>query len=240
MKAMFLKKLRLAVGMTLVLAAVGAVGLGQFLGGGSGAVQAAPPEKTMSELDALKKENELLKVNLTVLLEKVSAQETELRALRGKKDEGGKMGPGGSKGSSGGPPTGYQGSGSGFPGMGGGNFGPGSGLPPTGGTSTFTPPGGMSGTLPGGTSTFTPSGGFTGSSSGIAPGGFSGKGGGAPSSGGFPGPGLTGGAPPPAADPFDEVETALKALRSAKDKNERKQASDALDKAMKKMREQLK
>ena len=41
MKAMLMKKLRLVVGAVLVLAALGAVGLG-YQAGGSGAAQAAP------------------------------------------------------------------------------------------------------------------------------------------------------------------------------------------------------
>ncbi len=122
MKAMFLKKLRLAVGLTLVLAVVGAVGLGQFVSGGGGSVQAAPPERPLNELEALKKENELLKLNLQVVLEKVRSQEAELREARGPKEAGGKMGMSGhASGSMTGPPStgGFPG-GSGLPGMGGG------------------------------------------------------------------------------------------------------------------------
>jgi RNA polymerase sigma factor (sigma-70 family) len=82
MKAMLLKKLRLAVGAVMVVVALGAVGLGYQAAGGSGAAQAAPPDKPVSELEALRKENELLKLNLQVVLEKVRAQENELRPLR--------------------------------------------------------------------------------------------------------------------------------------------------------------
>jgi RNA polymerase sigma factor (sigma-70 family) len=82
MKAMLMRKLRLAVGAVLVLAALGAVGVGYQAGGGSGAVQAAPPDKPANELEALRKENELLKLNLQVVLEKVRAQEDELQGLR--------------------------------------------------------------------------------------------------------------------------------------------------------------
>jgi RNA polymerase sigma factor (sigma-70 family) len=83
MKAMLLKKLRLAVGTVMVVVALGAVGLGYQQGGGSGAAQAAPPDKPRNEVEALRRENELLKLNLEVVLEKVRAQETELRTLRG-------------------------------------------------------------------------------------------------------------------------------------------------------------
>jgi RNA polymerase sigma factor (sigma-70 family) len=84
MKAMLLKKLRLAVGAVMVVLALGAVGLGYQQGGGSGAAQAAPPDKPRNEAETLRRENELLKLNLEVVLEKVRAQETELRTLRGR------------------------------------------------------------------------------------------------------------------------------------------------------------
>jgi RNA polymerase sigma factor (sigma-70 family) len=87
MKAMLLKKLRLAVGTVMVLVALGAVGLGYQAGGGSGTAQAAPPEKPRNDLEALRRENDLLKLNLEVVLEKVRAQEAELRTLRGQRVE---------------------------------------------------------------------------------------------------------------------------------------------------------
>jgi RNA polymerase sigma factor (sigma-70 family) len=82
MKAMLLKKLRFAVAVVMVMMALGTVGLG-YQKGGSGAAQAAPPDRSLSELEALRKENELLKLNLQIVLEKVGAQESELRTLRG-------------------------------------------------------------------------------------------------------------------------------------------------------------
>jgi RNA polymerase sigma factor (sigma-70 family) len=82
MKAMLLKKLRLAVGAVMVLAALGAVGVGYQAGGGFGAAQAAPPDKPAGELEALRRENELLRLNLLVVLEKVCAQEAELQSVR--------------------------------------------------------------------------------------------------------------------------------------------------------------
>jgi len=69
----------LAAGAVLVLAALGAVGLASRAGGASPAGQ---PDKPANELEALRKENELLKLNLQVVLEKVRAQENELRPLR--------------------------------------------------------------------------------------------------------------------------------------------------------------
>jgi RNA polymerase sigma factor (sigma-70 family) len=84
MKAMLLKKLRMVVGAVMVLVALGAVGFGYQAGGGFGAAQAAPPDKPAGELEALRRENELLRLNLLVVLEKVRAQETELQAARGR------------------------------------------------------------------------------------------------------------------------------------------------------------
>jgi RNA polymerase sigma factor (sigma-70 family) len=81
MKAMLLKKLRLAAGAVVAVLALGAVGVG-YQAGGSGSARAAPPDKPQNELEALRKENELLKLNLQVVLEKVRAQEAELHAVR--------------------------------------------------------------------------------------------------------------------------------------------------------------
>jgi RNA polymerase sigma factor (sigma-70 family) len=93
MKAMLLKKLRLVVGAVVVLAALGAVGFGYQAGSGPGAVQAAQPDKPRSEVEALRRENELLKLNLEVVLEKVRAQEAELRTLRGQAADAAKLPP---------------------------------------------------------------------------------------------------------------------------------------------------
>jgi hypothetical protein len=79
---MLLAKLKLAVGAMMVVAALGAGGVAYQVSGPRPA-QAAPESKPQSELEALKKENELLKFNLQVILEKARAQEAELRALRG-------------------------------------------------------------------------------------------------------------------------------------------------------------
>jgi RNA polymerase sigma factor (sigma-70 family) len=92
LQAMFMTRLKRTVGVVLVVLALGAGGFAVREGGAPGAVQAAPPEKQEaskppSELEALRKENELLKVNLQVVLEKVRTQEEELRALKGKTGE---------------------------------------------------------------------------------------------------------------------------------------------------------
>src|SRR5262249_53862982 len=47
---------------------------------------AQAPKGPPSELEALRKENELLKLNLAVVLEKVRAQEAELRGLKAAHD----------------------------------------------------------------------------------------------------------------------------------------------------------
>jgi hypothetical protein len=82
LKTMFLAKLKLAVGAVMVVAALGAGGVAYQVSGPRPA-QAAPESKPQGELEALKKENELLKFNLQVILEKARAQEAELLALRG-------------------------------------------------------------------------------------------------------------------------------------------------------------
>ncbi len=82
---MLFSKLKLIAGLFLAVAlALGAGGqIYQSVGAQdvSGAKGAAKPR---SELEALRRENELLKLNLEVVLEKVKAQEAELRALKEK------------------------------------------------------------------------------------------------------------------------------------------------------------
>jgi hypothetical protein len=90
LKTMFVAKLKLAVGTFVVVAALGVSGLAYRATGQS---QAPTPEKRiagkpLTELEALRKENELLKLNLEVVLEKVRAQEAELRTLRGRPKTG--------------------------------------------------------------------------------------------------------------------------------------------------------
>ncbi len=78
LQAMLLAKLKLAIGVVMVIVALGTSGLVyQALG------QPVPaPKRPMSDVEALRHENELLKLNLEVVLEKVRAQEAELRTLR--------------------------------------------------------------------------------------------------------------------------------------------------------------
>jgi hypothetical protein len=52
-----------------------------------GGARAADEAKPKSELEKLRKENELLKMNLQVTLEKIIAQEDELKKLRGQPDK---------------------------------------------------------------------------------------------------------------------------------------------------------
>jgi RNA polymerase sigma factor (sigma-70 family) len=133
MKAMLVKKLRLVAGVTVVLLALGAVGVG-YHAGESGSARAAPLDKPKNELEALRRENELLKLNLEVVLEKVRAQEAELRELRPRGGSGlpGRVspdvpgaGPSGMPGMFGAGSPGPKG-----PGTGGATPGPGSGGAP--------------------------------------------------------------------------------------------------------------
>ena len=88
MKTMLMKKLRLVAGAVLVAVALGAIGLGFQGGNGSGFAQAAPPDKPRTELEALRRENDLLKLNLEVVLAKVRAQEGEIRDLKARPSGG--------------------------------------------------------------------------------------------------------------------------------------------------------
>jgi RNA polymerase sigma factor (sigma-70 family) len=79
-KAMFLKKLKIVVAFVLVAVALGASSL-TYRAAEPGAPATAKP---LNEVEALRKEVELLRLNLLVVLEKVRAQEAELVAVRGK------------------------------------------------------------------------------------------------------------------------------------------------------------
>jgi RNA polymerase sigma factor (sigma-70 family) len=82
LKTMLLSKLKLAVGAVMVVMALGASGL-VYRASGQSAPAIAERSKPRTELEALRRENELLKLNLEVVLEKVRAQDAELRNLRG-------------------------------------------------------------------------------------------------------------------------------------------------------------
>jgi RNA polymerase sigma factor (sigma-70 family) len=83
LKAMFLNKMRLVLGLVLVVGVLGATGLAYRAGGTATAAAQPGSGKPASEVEALRKEVELLRLNLLVVLEKVRSQEAELRALRG-------------------------------------------------------------------------------------------------------------------------------------------------------------
>ncbi len=82
LKIMFLTKLKSVVGMVLAVTLLGTSGL-VYHAAGQAPAAGQSGAKRLSEVEALRRENELLKLNLEVVLEKVRAQETELRALRG-------------------------------------------------------------------------------------------------------------------------------------------------------------
>jgi RNA polymerase sigma factor (sigma-70 family) len=220
MTTMFLKRLKLVAGVVMVAAALGMGGVAYQAGSASGTAQAAP-DAPVSELDALRKENDLLKLNLQVVLEKLRSQEEELRNLRAQKTTGqappGMMGmPGGS--SSGAPPTSGVAmmgrmSGSGGPGMGGAG---GKGTGRTSGEGRMGPGGAGTGGMPGA--------GDMRMGPGMPGGGRMGM-----------GPGGPGMAP---ADPIQEAEAAVKALREARDAKTRQRATRALERALRRMKEQ--
>jgi RNA polymerase sigma factor (sigma-70 family) len=82
---MLLKKLKTGLVIALVVGVVGAGG-NIFRGALATEARAADESKARSPIDELRHENELLKLNLHVLLEKVHAQESELIALKSKAD----------------------------------------------------------------------------------------------------------------------------------------------------------
>src|SRR5262249_4256421 len=86
LQTMFLKKLKLAVVAVLVVAGLG-VGVA-YQGGASARAQA--PTRPMSELERLRRENELLKLNLEVVLEKVRSLDSENRSLKAQASAGAK------------------------------------------------------------------------------------------------------------------------------------------------------
>jgi RNA polymerase sigma factor (sigma-70 family) len=80
LKAMLFTKLKLAAVVVLV-GALGAGGVAYQVG--PAVAQAQAPAKPRSELEELRRQNDLLRLNLEVVLEKVRAQEAELRTLKG-------------------------------------------------------------------------------------------------------------------------------------------------------------
>jgi RNA polymerase sigma factor (sigma-70 family) len=80
---MFLKKFKASVVVVLAAVFLGAGGA-VFRGVGATEARAEDGAKPRSELEALRHENELLRLNLNVVLEKVHAQEAELLQVRQK------------------------------------------------------------------------------------------------------------------------------------------------------------
>jgi RNA polymerase sigma factor (sigma-70 family) len=95
MRAMLMKKIRLAVGAFLVVAAVGAVGLAGRLGDearGQDTVSTAAPRsggKPANELDALRRENEDLRGTVRVLLKEIRTLQRNLENARARPGTGG-------------------------------------------------------------------------------------------------------------------------------------------------------
>jgi hypothetical protein len=83
LQSMFIAKLKLIAGAMMVVTALGTTGLVYRAAGQPAPAEPRRAGKPLSEVEALRRENELLKLNLEVVLEKVRAQEAELRALRG-------------------------------------------------------------------------------------------------------------------------------------------------------------
>jgi RNA polymerase sigma factor (sigma-70 family) len=77
LKTMFLSKLKAA---TIALVVAATLGMGGIAYRSASAQEGQ--RKPHNELDALRRENELLKVNVEVLLEKVRAQEAEIKSLK--------------------------------------------------------------------------------------------------------------------------------------------------------------
>jgi RNA polymerase sigma factor (sigma-70 family) len=78
MKTMLVSKLKWVIGSVMLVTFLGAGGLVYQASGQS----AAGDKRGLSEVEALRRENELLKLNLEIVLEKVRAQENEMHAMR--------------------------------------------------------------------------------------------------------------------------------------------------------------
>src|SRR5262245_20421917 len=80
LQTMFFKKLKWAVVAVAVVAGLGVGGVAYQ--GGHSTARAQAPAKPVSELEKLRRENELLKLNLEVVLERVRSQDAEIRSLK--------------------------------------------------------------------------------------------------------------------------------------------------------------
>jgi hypothetical protein len=81
---MFIQKLKVVAATAVVLVALGAGGFAWRAGGVAIAQDRPQAAKPRTEVEALRREVELLRLNLEVVLEKVRAQEAELREFRAK------------------------------------------------------------------------------------------------------------------------------------------------------------
>jgi RNA polymerase sigma factor (sigma-70 family) len=81
-KAMLMTKLKLAVAGVLAVALLGAGGVAYRAAGQAPAAERAGEARPLTEVESLRRQVELLRFNLEVVLEKCRAQEGELRALR--------------------------------------------------------------------------------------------------------------------------------------------------------------
>jgi RNA polymerase sigma factor (sigma-70 family) len=89
LSTMFVAKLKMTIGVVMVALALGATGLAyQASAQSNPASEPKKEKKPLSEVEALRRENELLKLNLEVVLEKVKAQEAELRGLKAQAKHG--------------------------------------------------------------------------------------------------------------------------------------------------------
>jgi RNA polymerase sigma factor (sigma-70 family) len=259
MKAMLLKKLRLVVGAVMVAMALAAVGFISRPGDEARAQsraderprarQPAPERgeggKPLTEIEALRRENEELKINVRVLLKEIAALEAELNGLRDR-PAGDRSVPGGKFRPPSGVPDGGQ------PDRGGPGRGPGGDRLPGG----PRPGGPEPGVGPGG-----PGSGRGGDRGPFGPGDARPRPGNerpGPDHGG-PGPG---GRPEERGRPLgrdaegdlsgitefnregvssaaNEVEAALKELREARELRSRQRAVQSLENALKKLQDQL-
>jgi RNA polymerase sigma factor (sigma-70 family) len=82
-RAMLLTKLKLVVASLMVATVAGLCGLAYQATVGTGIAHAAPAEaQTKGDLDALRKENDMLRRSLQLALDRIEAQEAELKSLR--------------------------------------------------------------------------------------------------------------------------------------------------------------
>ena len=84
LQTMFIRKMKAVTATAVVLLTLGVGGLAYRAGGQTAPAEKPGPKRPLTELEALRRENQLLKLNLEVVLEKVASLDAEVRALRGK------------------------------------------------------------------------------------------------------------------------------------------------------------